>query len=58
MKSGLMSKFFANTREILNRSFDRDKQNTPARVADGISPQRDGGCQCVSCFTSCHTCNK
>ncbi len=57
MKTDLVSEFFADTHELLNRGFDRSEQNTPVRIMDGVLAQSCRGCQqCVSCQNT--GCNK
>ena len=57
-KANLSAEFFHNSSEVLNRSFDRDEENVPARVMERHA--KGGGCQsacqCVSCQNT--GCNK
>ncbi len=58
MSQKLVSELFVSPREILNRGFDKRKENIPARIADDISTRHkgscQGSCQCVSCFSGCY----
>jgi hypothetical protein len=60
MTMNLVSEFFGNTHEILNRNFDKSKENTPARITDRISVNSAGHCKGDSGCKSCHNsgCNK
>lgn len=56
MHVNLVSEFFADTRELFSRGFDRSMQNTPARITDGVQGRSCQGCQCKSCQNT--GCNK
>ncbi len=53
-KANLSAEFFRESSEVLNRAFDRDEANVPARIMERHG--RGGGCQCVSCQNT--GCNK